>query len=238
MKDKILDFLQLNDKPTPAQLWDRYKHLFPLLAYMIFYLTWWGHLENSVTTDYRVIHMNIDDSIPFLEIFIIPYLAWFAYVSLTVLVLFFKDDTKKDYYRCLAFLITGMTLFLLISTFMPNGHQLRPAVMPRDNMFTRMIAALWRTDTPTNLWPSIHVYNSLGAHFAIAKSKAFDNHKVLRIASFTLATSIILSTMFIKQHSCFDVLTALALALVMYVIVYHKPVEASVNTSGKVTPEN
>ena len=238
MKDKILDFLQLNDKPTPAQIWDRYKHIIPLLAYLIFYLTWWGHLENTVTTDYRVIHMNIDDSIPFLEVFIVPYLAWFAYVSLTVLVLFFRDETKKDYYRCLAFLITGMTLFLLISTLMPNGHQLRPVAMPRDNVFTRMIAALWRTDTPTNLWPSIHVYNSLGAHFAIAKSKAFEKHKILHLASFTLATSIILSTMFIKQHSCFDVLTALALALVMYVIIYHKPTEANVSSSMNATTEN
>ena len=189
---------------------------------MLFYMTWWTHLEGAVTSGYRVIHMGIDDHIPFLEIFIIPYFAWFAYVSLTVLVLFFRDETKKDYYRCLAFLFTGMTLFLLISTLMPNGHQLRPAVMPRDNVFTRMIAALWRTDTPTNLWPSIHVYNSLGEHFAIARSKTFENHKLLKGASLMLAMSIILSTMFIKQHSFFDVLTALFLAIIMYVIIYKR----------------
>jgi membrane-associated phospholipid phosphatase len=35
-----------------------------------------------------------------------------------------------------------------------------------------------------------------------------------------LAVSIILSTMFIKQHSCFDVITAFLLAYVMYRIVY------------------
>ncbi|MBR6477379.1 MAG: serine/threonine protein phosphatase, partial [Lachnospiraceae bacterium] len=188
----------------------------------LFYMTWWTHLEDAVTTGYRVIHMGIDDHIPFLEIFIIPYMAWFAYVSLTVLVLFFRDETKKDYYRCLAFLFTGMTLFLLISTLMPNGHQLRPTVMPRDNVFTHMIAALWRTDTPTNLWPSIHVYNSLGAHFAIANSKTFEHHKLLKAASLVLALSIILSTMFIKQHSFFDVLTALFLAVAMYVVVYKR----------------
>ncbi|MBQ3905560.1 MAG: serine/threonine protein phosphatase [Lachnospiraceae bacterium] len=225
MKERFTLFLEKN--PTRQKLWHQYKHLIPLLAYMLFYLSWWSHLEDTVTKDYQVIHMGIDDHIPFLEIFIIPYLLWFAYVSVTVVALFFRDETKKDYYKCLTFLFTGMTLFLLISTLMPNGHELRPAVMPRDNTFTRMIAALWRTDTPTNLWPSIHVYNSLGAHFAIAKSKAFENHKVLRFASLMLAMSIILSTMFIKQHSFFDVLTALALAAVMYVIVYKREAVAN-----------
>ena len=200
----------------PEQL----KHLLPLLAYMMIYLLWWSHLEDKVTTQFRVIHMSIDDHIPFCELFIVPYLMWFGYVSVTVMLLFFLDDAKKDYYRCLCFLFTGMTLFLIISTIMPNGHELRPAVMPRDNMFTRMIAALGRTDTPTNLWPSIHVYNSLGAHFAIMKSKAFEKHHLLQIFSLLLSVSIILSTVFIKQHSMFDVLTALALATVMFVIVY------------------
>lgn len=215
MKDRLLD---VKKKMT----WEQLKHLLPLLAYMLVYMVWWGHLEDTVTTQFRVIHMGIDDHIPFCELFIIPYLLWFAYVSVTVIALFFKDDAKKDYYRCLAFLFTGMTIFLIISTLMPNGHQLRPAVMPRDNVFTRMIAALWRSDTPTNIWPSIHVYNSLGAHLAIAKSKAFENHKGLKAASLVLAVSIILSTMFIKQHSFFDVLTALFLAAVMYVVVYKR----------------
>lgn len=223
MRERLEKFENFMERtPGRQKFWSQYKHLIPLLAYMLFYMTWWTHLEGAVTSGYRVIHMGIDDHIPFLEIFIIPYFAWFAYVSLTVLVLFFRDETKKDYYRCLAFLFTGMTLFLLISTLMPNGHQLRPAVMPRDNVFTRMIAALWRTDTPTNLWPSIHVYNSLGAHFAIARSKTFENHKLLKGASLMLAMSIILSTMFIKQHSFFDVLTALFLAIIMYVIIYKR----------------
>lgn len=220
MRERLLNFIQKN--PARRKFWEQYKHLIPLLAYMLFYMTWWTHLEDTITKDYRVIHMGIDDHIPFLEVFIIPYLAWFAYVSVTVLLLFFRDDTKKEYYRCLIFLCTGMTLFLLISTLMPNGHQLRPAVMPRDNVFTHMITNLWRTDTPTNLWPSIHVYNSLGAHFAIANSKSFVHHKALRMASLFLALSIILSTMFIKQHSFFDVLTAIGLASIMYVVVYKR----------------
>ncbi|MBP5221745.1 MAG: phosphatase PAP2 family protein [Lachnospiraceae bacterium] len=216
--------------------WDQYKHALPLLAYMIFYLSWWSMLEKAITTDYRVIHMGIDDHIPFCEFFVIPYFLWFAYVSVTVLILFFKDEEKRDYYKCLAFLFTGMTIFLIISTLMPNGHNLRPDQLPRDNVFTRMIAALWRTDTPTNLWPSIHVYNSLGAHFAIAKSKAFEGQKRLKLLSLILAVSIILSTMLIKQHSMFDVLTAFAMAAVMYIVVYRRDLLVAFRLRQNIAP--
>ena len=92
--------------------------------------------------------------------------------------------------------------------------------MPRDNIFTQMIAGLYRTDTATNLWPSIHVYNSIGAHLAIVRSRKFENRRGIRTGSLLLCISIILSTMLIKQHSVFDVLTAFVMAAVMYLVVY------------------
>lgn len=199
-------------------LFIRYRHAIPLIVYGIIYLTWFCYLERTVTKHFRVIHMAIDDHIPFCEVFIIPYMLWFLYVSAVIVFFFFKN--KTDYYKTCTFLFTGMTIFLIVSTLWPNGHHLRPLMMPRDNIFTHMVSALWQTDTPTNLWPSIHVYNSLGAHFAIIKSKEFADKKGIRIASFILAFSIILSTMFIKQHSVFDVLTAFLMAAVMYSIVY------------------
>ena len=61
-----------------------------------------------------------------------------------------------------------MTVFLLISTFFPNIQHLRPLKMPRDNVFTHLVLLLQKVDTPTNLWPSIHVYNSIGAHLTIS----------------------------------------------------------------------
>lgn len=195
-----------------------YKHGIPTIIYGIIYLSWFCYLEKTVTRHYNVIHMNIDDYIPFCEIFIVPYFLWFAYVA--AVVLFFMIRNKEDYRKTCTFLFTGMTVFLIISTLWPNGQHLRPFVMPRDNIFTQMVASLYRTDTPTNLWPSIHVYNSLGAHFAIMRSKEFENKKGIRIASFILSSSIILSTMFLKQHSVFDVLTAFVMAAVMYTAVY------------------
>jgi membrane-associated phospholipid phosphatase len=198
--------------------YERYHHALPLLIYGVFYLVWFHWLEVNVTRNYHIIHMAADDYIPFCEVFIIPYLLWFVYVSGVVIYFFFKD--KEDYYKTCVFLFTGMTIFLIISTLWPNGHHLRPHVFPRENIFTDMIKALWRVDTPTNLWPSIHVYNSLGAHFAIIRSKAFENNKKVKAGSLVMAVSIIASTMLIKQHSVFDVMTAFLMAAVMYSIVY------------------
>ena len=196
----------------------KYRHGIPLIIYGIIYITWFSYLEKTVTRHYQVIHLAIDDYIPFCEVFVIPYFLWFGYVALTVLCLLFKD--KDSYYRCCIFLFTGMTVFLVISTLWPNGHNLRPIVMPRDNIFTRMIAGLYQKDTATNLWPSIHCYNSIGAHLAITNSKLFEKKRGIRLASLVLAISIILSTVLIKQHSVFDMLTAFVLAAVMYVVCY------------------
>ena len=200
------------------KFYERYKHAIPLFIYAIIYLSWFGYLEKTVKRPANLIHMRLDDKIPFCEFFIVPYLLWFAYISVVVLYFFFKD--KQDYYRTCVFLFTGMTIFLIVSTLWPNGHHLRPAVMPRDNIFSMVVAMLYKTDTPTNLWPSIHVYNSLGAHFAILKNEKLRKKPVAHIGSLVLCVSIILSTMFLKQHSVFDVLTAFIMAAVMYIVVY------------------
>lgn len=200
----------------------RYSHGLWALFYLFFiYLPWFSFLEKNVTRNYHLIHMAADDLIPFNEYFIVPYLLWFPYVFGIILFLVFTD--KEGYWKLFTFLAAGMTLFLVISSFYPNGCQLRPTVLPRDNVFTQMVLRLYNSDTSTNILPSIHVYNSLGVHIAVAGYKEgsgsrFD--KIMRTGSLTLCTLIILSTMFIKQHSVFDVIAALLMATVMYFIVY------------------
>ena len=198
-------------------IYEKNKHLLPFAIYMFTYLTWFAWLEDRYIWRYQVIHVPMDDYIPFCELFIIPYFLWFAYIP--AVVLYWAWHNRDGYYKSAIFLCTGMTIFLLVSTLFPNGHHLRPVVMPRDNIFSHMVTLLYRTDTPTNLWPSIHVYNSLGAHIALYHSQ-LGKKKWIRIPSLLLCVSIVLSTMFLKQHSFFDVATAFVMAGVMYVLVY------------------
>ena len=146
----------------------KYKHGL-LLLYFLIYLPWFQYLEKKVTVHFNVIHMAIDDYIPFIEFFVIPYFLWFFYIAFAMAYFFLHSTT--DWYKLCAFLFTGMTVFLIFSTIYPNGQYLRPTTFARDNICVDLVKWLYATDTPTNLFPSIHVYNSLGVHIAIINSE-------------------------------------------------------------------
>lgn len=190
----------------------------PILIYAPIYMMWFIFLEKHTFSHYAVIHTAIDDMIPFQEIFVIPYYTWFLYVSLTLLFFLLSLDIE-DYYKNFIFLATGMTVFLVISTLFPNMHMLRPSVMPRDNILTGLVQIVYSHDTAANLWPSIHVYNSVGTMIAVHHSRRFN--RTGKVLSDLIGVSIILSTMFIKQHSVYDVVTALIMAIVFYIMFYH-----------------
>ena len=195
----------------------KYRHAWVLL-YAFIYMPWFLYLENRTNVQYYIIHSPLDDYIPFIEIFIIPYLLWFVFIAVTALYLFFTD--KTGFYRFSAFLIAGMTIFLIICTILPNGLDLRPTTFERDNIFTTLVQMVYRADTSTNVLPSIHVYNSLGASIAIAHSKSLQKHQKVQYGAYILAGLIILSTMFLKQHSVTDVTAAIVLAFSVYPFVY------------------
>ena len=165
-----------------------------------------------------MIHSVFDDYIPFIEIFIIPYLLWFVYVSGTVLYFFFTD--KQGFYRICTLLITGMTLFLIICTIFPNGLNLRPSTFARDNIFVDLVRFIYRADTSTNVLPSLHVYNSIGCYIAIRNSQKLRQYKWVQNGSLVLTVSIVLSTMFLKQHSVVDVIAAIVMIYFIYQFVY------------------
>ncbi len=200
---------------------DLLKLALPIIIYAPIYLYWFIYIEHHKFSHYAIIHTAIDDYIPFIEVFIIPYYMWFLYVSLTLLFFMVSFDAS-DYYKNFFFLATGMTVFLVISTLFPNMHHLRPAVMPRDNIFTDLVKVIYNSDTPTNLWPSIHVYNSIGTMIAVHHSKRFN--KLGTIIMDIIGFLIIISTVFVKQHSVYDVITACIMAIVFYIAFYHSAV--------------
>ncbi len=194
---------------------EKYKHAWVFL-YAFIYLPWFAYLEKHITatSSFHAIHSVLDDKIPFIEYFIVPYLLWFFFVAGVFLYFFFKD--VDGFYKLAKLTFAGMTIFLLISTVFPNGLMLRPVVFPRDNVFTDLVKMLYLVDTPTNVFPSLHVFNSLAACIAIAKSERLRKHPVICTGAYILAGLIILSTMFLKQHSVIDVIGAVFMAYVLY----------------------
>lgn len=202
----------------------RIKRVIPVALYTVFYLLYFSYLENRHVR-YHIIDSSLDDKIPFCEYFIIPYLLWFLYIAVTVGYFLFFNENTTEFWSLILNLAIGMTLFLIVSYVYPNGLNIRPTEFTNDSVFTRMVQFLYRTDTPTNVLPSIHVYNSVAAFSAIHTCKNLQKHKGIRTGSFILTTLIVLSTMFLKQHSIADVATGITCAVATYVLFYSRAAE-------------
>lgn len=195
----------------------KYKHAW-VSVYALIYIPWFMYLEETVTTDFNLIYSKLDDLIPFCEYFIVPYYLWFLFVAVTCAFFFFHD--VREFYKLVIFLVIGMTIFLIISTLYPTGQNLRPETFSRDNIFTRTVANLYLIDTPTNILPSIHVFNSLAAYAAIFNNKYLRSMKWLNYSACILTILIVMSTVFLKQHSIIDVIAAFIIAVPTYYVLY------------------
>jgi membrane-associated phospholipid phosphatase len=129
---------------------------------------------------------------------------------------------NKEFIRFALSLIIGMSVSMFICMIYPNGLTLRPDNIP-DNIFGKLVTVLYATDTTTNVFPSIHVYNSIAVHTALSKCKALKDHKYIVNASLILCILICLSTIFLKQHSVYDVIGGIVLMAFMYFMLYILP---------------
>jgi membrane-associated phospholipid phosphatase len=207
-------------KAVIGELVRKYKHAW-VFSYIFFYGVWFYYLEHTERRGYYIIHSRLDDKIPFIEYFIVPYTLWFVFIAVVFLYFFFTD--VDGFYRMSKFIFLGMTIFLVISTLVPNGLELRPTQFARDNLFIRWVQHLYRIDTPTNVLPSLHVFNSVAVCLVMNDSERVRKHKIVCALSYVLAGLIVLATMFLKQHSVIDVWTACVMAAVLYGFFYELP---------------
>ena len=209
-----------------------YKHMdlkhkiklaLPLILYGVFYIVSFKLLEGIEWDHYITPYVAIDHMIPFVPAFVIPYLAWFVWVPFVLVVLLFEDE--KEFIRSSHMLMIGMTLFLLFSAFIPTRLFIRPYADPNGGFFMFLLSCLYGADTPTNVFPSIHVYNTCATLYSILISKAeLFQRKWFRIFAIILTILICLSTMFIKQHSIIDVIGAIVMFFIVAALIqeYHK----------------
>ena len=173
-------------------------------------------MEAVVPTEgYWATQLPIDHAIPFLEGFVVFYVSWAPVLVATGLYLLFRDpDNFRAYMKTLAITFLASTIFCLL---VPNGQDLRPAVMPRDNIFCAWVSLLYSMDTNTNVFPSVHVVGVMAFLFALWHTPSV---RRWRWPGLALGVLIILSTLFIRQHAVLDVLASLVLSAAAYLIVY------------------
>ena len=177
--------------------------------YFFLYMLCFILLEEYVHPRYWI-SSDLDAYIPFCAPFILPYLAWFPMVA-GMFWYFYKKDPESYLYLCRGMLL-GLTICLAIYAVFPNGQLLRRPIVG-DDLFSEMVRLLRKTDTPTNVCPSIHVLVTVTVALAAAPSRAMARHRLLRGALMVLCVLICMSTVFLKQHSIVDVALGTALGL-------------------------
>ena len=187
-----------------------------MACYLVFYLAFFKLLEQGIQVPDLVLHCRLDDLIPFCKYAIIPYYLWFAWIPCTLFYLLWFNDRREFWRLCLP-LFSGMTIALACYAVLPTALDLRPYWVPGSDIFARVVRFLYRTDTATNVCPSIHVFNSVTLMMAYYRSRIFETpgRRWMRPASAVLCVSIIASTVLLKQHSCIDVLLGILLAMAL-----------------------
>ncbi|MBU3110607.1 phosphatase PAP2 family protein [Clostridium lacusfryxellense] len=167
-------------------------------------------LLNQYRGETNSVYTFVDKIIPFNKIFIIPYVSWYVFIAIFTVVLCILD--KERYFKLLITLNIGMITCYIIYYFYPT-HVPRPMVTGTD-FLSDLVLNLYAADNPYNCFPSIHVLNSMLIGIYICVSEKVS--RWIKATCVIMSGSIILSTMFIKQHYFADVLAAILFAFILY----------------------
>ena len=150
------------------------RHPIAFMAlYLLLYLSAFNFLNTQIHMPHVLVHCRLDDLIPFCKYAVIPYFAWFPWIPFTLFFLLWKAP-REDFWRLCLPLFGGMTLALACYVILPTGLNLRPYYVPGSDIFARAVRFLYRTDTPINVCPSIHVFNSVPLLLAYYRSRLFE----------------------------------------------------------------
>ena len=195
-------FSRLNDP--------EFCHLKLLTYWLAFGLVFLVLERFSPVTEYDPVFCALDAHIPFLEIFLIPYLFWFVYlIGMHVYTAIYDVAAFR---RLMRFIMISYTVAVVIYILFPTCQELRPAEFARDNVLTRFIAWFYTFDTHTNVCPSLHVIGSAAVACTAWNTRGL-NTLGSRLAFWTAAVLISVSTVFMRQHSVLDILAAIPVCL-------------------------
>ena len=176
---------------------------------------------------YHVVHSPLDDAVPFLEGFVIPYELWFlcgVFIVLYTLRYDIPIFRRFMWYMIVTILIAG-TVFLVWTNYF-SGRPVQELgwprsigdyydAMPRKNVFTWMLSYIYHTDPPRNAFPSEHVVVALGMAAAALHSKKL-RRPAFSVPFVALQLVICASVTYTKPHSVLDILGALPVSLIGY----------------------
>lgn len=168
-----------------------------------------------------VLNNLLDDQIPFVPYFIYFYISWYILLFLVPMI-YMKYDKKTlkkyTYTNFISVLVCGI-IFIIFPTTIN-----RPS-LEVTSITTWLVNTIYYFDTPAvNCLPSIH--SLICFIFILCNIKANIKTSYKCIIDI-LSVLIILSTLFIKQHVIYDVLSAFIVSSITYIIVTKKETKFS-----------
>ena len=128
----------------------------------ILLLSWVGYLLFYVLTEKWItpemcypVHHWLDDTIPFCEWFVIPYVFWYLLLAITVLYFLVYDIELFCKFQIYVLVVQFIAFSIYI--LFPTRQDLRPETFPRDNHLSTLVSLLYQFDDNTGVFPSLHV---------------------------------------------------------------------------------
>lgn len=189
-------------------LFQKYRHALWFLLFGA--LSAFYFVSQHLGLRYHVVHLPLDDRIPFCPAFVVFYILWYFYVPGCMLWACLR--AKDVFCRQAAALFSGAFLCVAMFVLYPTCIDFRPAAEGA-GVFRALCRLIYAHDAPVNVFPSLHCYEALVLHLVTFRAPPLRAHKALRLASFALVVLICLSTLLIKQHSAADLIAGCALAV-------------------------
>ena len=170
--------------------------------------------KNSVHYDLTI--YGFDDKLPFLSIFIVPYILAYPFWYITPLLI--AKLKKHEYINWSLSVIITYIVFFIIYICLPTTIT-RP-VVENNNIFDYLVNFIYMVDNPelpSNLFPSIHCGLSILCYLGVMGRKEFP--KWYRVFALIFAFIICLSTQFVKQHYIVDFISAFVITVGAHIAV-------------------
>jgi membrane-associated phospholipid phosphatase len=176
-----------------------------LIVLLLLFLAYF--LLNSLREPIHSLELTVDNRIPLLPAFVLPYLS--LYVLLVIsLWRFLKAETRIFTIAALAISLDLVISYLVFFFYQTRVE--RPVILGSD-VSSSILRTIYSLDKPFNAFPSLHT--SLSTLLALLWGRIGSR---IQPAIALWAVFIIASTLFTKQHYIADVLGGVAVALISY----------------------
>ena len=186
------------------------------LYFVVYILAFFIIEEHTPTEGYWVTDTFIDSYIPFVPGFAVFYILWYPLFAAVGIPTLIKDG--EAFKRWMYYNMFTLTATLVLDVLIPNGQHLRPQDVQVTDLGTWIMSIIWAADTPTNVFPSMHVLGCLGDILCCFDSRIFT--RPWRWVITVLCVLCMASTVLVKQHAFIDTVGALIFAVPAFFLFY------------------